>query len=168
MSDANKGLSGRKGRVGAMRGLIPLVVIFFVALSAQASAKTYLICIITDCEVRSGNASGCVAQNEVEYVLEYEIGEEELYVSRLKYFTSDIPNCSALENFFGTQMGIQDGMRISIYCAKDNKKPHLGQKHININTITGKIKITEPPNRSPNGHQSREWKGICRKAKPKF
>ena len=65
-------------------------------------------------------------------------------------------------------MGIQDGMRISIYCAKDNKKPHLGQKHININTITEKIKITETPNRTSNGHQSRGWKGVCRKAKPKF
>ena len=65
-------------------------------------------------------------------------------------------------------MGIQDGMRISIYCAKDNKKIHLGEKHININTITGKIKITAPPNRTPNGHQSREWKGVCRKAKPSF
>ena len=39
MSDANKGLFGRKRGVGAMRGLISLAVIFFVALSAQASAK---------------------------------------------------------------------------------------------------------------------------------
>ena len=45
MSDANIGLSGRKRGVGAMRGLISLAVIFFVALSAQASAKTtYLQC----------------------------------------------------------------------------------------------------------------------------
>ena len=45
MSDANKGLSGRKGRVGAMRGIISLVVIFFVALSAQANAKIFVRCV---------------------------------------------------------------------------------------------------------------------------
>ena len=44
MSDSNKGLSGRKRRVGAMRGLIDLAVIFFVALSAQASVSTYIEC----------------------------------------------------------------------------------------------------------------------------
>ena len=48
MSDANKGLFGRKRGVGAMRGLISLAVIFLIALSAQASAKkaTYLQCVM--------------------------------------------------------------------------------------------------------------------------
>jgi len=37
-----------------MRGLISLAVIFLVALSAQASAKTYLICTVTVCGVQPG------------------------------------------------------------------------------------------------------------------
>lgn len=43
MSDANKGLFGRKRGVGAMRGIISLAVIFFVALSAQPSAEREFI-----------------------------------------------------------------------------------------------------------------------------
>ena len=44
MSDANKGLSGRKRRLGAMRGIISLAAIFRIALSAEASASTYIEC----------------------------------------------------------------------------------------------------------------------------
>ena len=35
ISDANKGFSGRKRRVGTMRGLISLAVIILIALSAS-------------------------------------------------------------------------------------------------------------------------------------
>ena len=54
MSDANKGLSGRKRRLGGMREIISLAAIFLIALSAQASAKTYLICTVTVCGVQPG------------------------------------------------------------------------------------------------------------------
>ena len=48
MSEVNKGLSGRKRRLGAIHGIICLAVTFFVALSAKANAKktTYLQCVM--------------------------------------------------------------------------------------------------------------------------
>ena len=48
MSEVNKGLAGRKRRVGVMRGLLSLAVTFFVALSAKANAKktTYFQCVM--------------------------------------------------------------------------------------------------------------------------
>ena len=151
MSEVNKGLSGRKRRLGAIHGIICLAVTFFVALSAKANAKevTYLSCMV----------------DGEEYFLRYEIGEEYSGISSghyLKYFSSEIPNCTNLEK------GYQQEDHVSLSCSRNAEKPYLGPKTLTINRMTGKIEIIEGFDLSTNGHRGKVWAGVCRKAKQKF
>ena len=83
MSDANKGLSGRKGRVGAMRGLISLAVIFFIALSAQANAKTFMAYIKCEGKVKHAKANDYktppVEKGDVTFYFGYTQPDDSLY-----------------------------------------------------------------------------------------
>ena len=71
-------------RVGAMRGLISLAVIFFVALSAQASARTFI---------------RCVAEKTISYPDEYEIkyGSSGLVAPQFN-FSFDVGKGSKIKN----------------------------------------------------------------------
>ena len=118
MSDANKGLSGRKRRVGAMRGLVSLAVIFFVALSAQASART----IRCQGDTLKFFPNGPEVEYEVDFYVSYDVGKG----SKVKNLKVSQPSvvCDPVAKIYS------DETKIIMYCPEGDNlgdRPTIGQ-----------------------------------------
>ena len=182
MSDANKGLSGRKRRVGAMRGLISLAVIFFVALSAQAFSKTTIECKVNEVgyETEKGD---WIPQPQASYPT-YTITFEEDAGSIEKYKVLD-HTTGCFELVFDDE-GTSNEIALFLYCfRKCNIRRHEGCvprpsdlyaeeanfSWIGINRRDGRFqntvllfdRVTER-----TGNRLKKWKGFCEKVEKKF
>jgi hypothetical protein len=154
MSDGNKGLSGRKRRVGAMRGLISLAVIFLIALSAQASATTFLKCK-KDRLAFLPSGKTLVGGGERFFTLSYNIGEK----IKVRNLREHGLYCQIIKNR-------SDDFRIVFNCAPTRDYP---SQKIEIDRMSGsfhnRIKLSEP---NKDGDMEMLITGSCRKIKQKF
>ena len=125
--------------VNAMRGIMSLAVILFIALTAQAIAKTTVICEMKDgyrhTITFAGNSAG-----------------------RLSFFTSDIPGCNA-DIIVRNRDGSVNDHEVIIGCFSITRDL---LKAVKINRLTGVLTVAH----MAAGVQT-EY-GTCRKAKLKF
>ena len=159
MSDANKVLSGRKRRVGAIHGIISLAVIFFVALSAQASAKdtkTFLKCEFTKSLTKPKMLFEKVYLPS--FKISYELGDNN------KILNMSIKDLTGCERLIG---GKHDEMQLLFTCEQDRHP--IWTKSLEIDRISGGFVYS--------AEATREWKGKidehlyfgdCKKKKQKF
>ena len=156
ISDANKGFSGRKRRVGAMRGLISLAVIFFVALSAQASAKTFL-----RCQGESLNFFPNGPENEVQsnFYVSYDVGKG----SKVKNLKVSQFKCDPFSKIYS------DETKIIMHCSI---KGDIVENKLEIDRISGIFLGTvrfDPPRGEGSTEALGFWTvGSCKKVKQKF
>ena len=142
-------------RVGAMRGLISLALIFFVALSAQASAKTFIKC-------KGRSITSFPSGERVGSIDEFYIGY-------------DLGNGSKIQNLMTRGIGCRtilktesDEARIVIYCGRQEEKETEEEKII-TDRITGDfLKVTKWKKFARSGETEMWTRGSCYKAKPKF
>ena len=152
MSDANKGLSGRKRRVGAMRGLVSLAVIFFVALSAQASART----IRCQGDTLKFFPNGPEVEYEVDFYVSYDVGKG----SKVKNLKVSQPSvvCDPVAKIYS------DETKIIMYCPEgDNWE--IDRLSGNFLTIT---RFAKPQGEGSEERQGFTIEGSCKQVKQKF
>ena len=147
-------------RVGAMRGLISLAVIFFVALSAQASAKTFVRCVP---EKNTYLPSGTEIEfgetwTAIPFTFSYDSGKG----SKIKNFSSE-SDCSVVKDK-------TNELYIEVHCGPE--KGGISGIKLKVDRMTGKyryrIEYSSSKDDAKDSIEAVDETGSCQKVKQKF
>ena len=137
-----------------MRGLISLAVIFLIALSAQASATTFLKCKNEKLAFLPSGKT-LVSRGERVFTLSYDIGEK----VKVRNLREHGLYCQIIKNR-------SDDFRIVFNCAPTRDYP---SQKIEIDRMSGsfhkRIKLSEP---NKDGDMEMLVTGSCQKVERKF
>ena len=134
-----------------MRGLISLAVIFFVALSAQASARTYIECVPRKTTFLP---SGKEIKRGPTFSVSFDVGEG-LTIKNMSW--KDCPISSTKTDEFS----------IVINCGPFPRHK-ITEQTLGVNRVSGEYFLRRMFSSSKDGVKALVSSGNCRKIKPKF
>ena len=141
--------------------VLSLVIIFFVALSAQASAQTTLKCEVEGAEHREGLLP-IKEKTAYDYVPgTYTITFEGDRNGDFKTLSHDIPDCGNLFTQFLREKKV-------LFTCETTDQRFANLKLIEINRITGVFSIKHDYLRYYKGYAGVRIYGSCKKVKKKF
>ena len=141
-----------------MRGLISLAVIFFVALSAQASARTYIECVGERFAVHRGNEIPREMRSNERFLFSFDADNGSRFENPKIEGTDCTPSTTSKGGAFFSEPD-----SISIYCKQIGD---VWFYKIQIDRISGKFLKRVAFRGANDGFELTE--GRCKKVKPKF